>query len=55
MQSVNTYPIKLYSIYAFPSESTKRPEIAVYKSNPRCERTPMFIKTKHLPSQGFTT
>ena len=55
MQSVNTYPIKLYSVYAFPSESTKRQEIAVNKSNPRCERTPMFIKTKHLPSQGFIT
>ena len=55
MQSVNTYPIKLYSIYAFPSESTKRPEIAVYKSNPRCKRTPMFIQTKRLPSRGFIT
>ena len=55
MQSVNTYPIKLYSIYAFPSESTKRPEIAVYKSIPRCERTPMFIANKRLSSRDLIT
>ena len=55
MQSVNTYPIKLYSVYAFPSESTKRQEIAVNKSNPRCQRTPMFIATKRLPSRDLMT
>ena len=55
MQSVNTYPIKLYSIYAFPSESTKRQEIAVYTSNPRCQRTPMFRATKCLSSQDPIT
>ena len=55
MLSVYTYPSKLYKS-VFMHFHLKAPrDISVYKSNPRCERTPMFIKTKRLPSRGFIT
>ena len=56
MLSVYTYPsIQLYKS-VFMHFHLKAPrDISVYKSNPRCERTPMFIKTKRLPSRGFIT